>query len=152
METVEFWWWFGFAFLMISIVAISALDFLLWLGMAGIILGVLTMIWPDMGWKLQFALFSLASVVLLLLWWKFWRNPVSSDKPYLNQRGAQYIGRVFTLEKPIVNGYGKVHVDDTMWKVTGADRAAGEKVKIVGVNGVVLVAANPEELGSKPGI
>lgn len=145
METAVYWWWFGFAFLMVSIVAVSALDFFLWIGIAAFVLGVITLIWPEMDYLLQFSLFSVMMVISLIIWRKFWRNPTTTDSPYLNQRGAQYIGRVFTLQQPIVDGYGKVHVDDTMWKIRGLDRPAGEKVKVVGVDGVVLIVADPGE-------
>ena len=50
----------------------------------------------------------------------------------------QYIGRVFTLEEAIINGRGKVRVDDTLWRVEGADLPLGHKVKVVSVDGVVF--------------
>jgi hypothetical protein len=40
---------------------------------------------------------------------------VESDQPKLNRRGEQYVGRTFTLEEPIVNGHGKIRVDDSTW-------------------------------------
>jgi len=32
------------------------------------------------------------------------RHPIATDTPTLNKRGHQYIGRIFTLDQPIVNG------------------------------------------------
>jgi membrane protein implicated in regulation of membrane protease activity len=39
------------------------------------------------------------------------------------------VGRVFTLEKPIVDGAGTVRIDDTIWRVAGPMRrpAAGSE-------------------------
>jgi len=139
-ETIHYWWWFGFALIMLSLVALTALDFLLWLGIAGVVTAVISMIWPTLDWRLQFMLFSVIAISTLILWWRYWRNPVISDKPYLNQRGANYIGRIFTPDQAIVNGYGKIHVDDTMWKVRCEDCAAGTRLKVVAVEGVILVA------------
>ena len=65
-------------------------------------------------------------------------NPVISDQPNLNRRGQQYVGRTFTLDEPIVNGLGKIHVDDSTWKIEGNDCPAGTKVKVTGVDGVIL--------------
>jgi hypothetical protein len=48
------------------------------------------------------------------------------------------VGRVFTLEQPIVNRQGKIRVDDSTWKIEGTDCTAGTNVRVVGVDGVVL--------------
>ncbi len=66
------------------------------------------------------------------------RYPTETDQPALNRRGEQYVGRVITLDNAIVNRTGKVRLDDTSWKVEGDDLPAGARVKVVGVDGVVL--------------
>jgi membrane protein implicated in regulation of membrane protease activity len=48
------------------------------------------------------------------------------------------VGRVFTLTNAIVNGRGKIKVDDSFWTVTGKDCPAGSKVKVVGAKGLKL--------------
>jgi len=53
-------------------------------------------------------------------------------------RGEQYVNRTFTLEEPVVNGQGKIKVDDSTWKIEGADCESGTKVRVTGVDGVVL--------------
>jgi hypothetical protein len=42
------------------------------------------------------------------------------------------------LERPIVNGRGKIHVDDTRWIVEGKDLPTGSVVRVVAADGVVL--------------
>ena len=66
------------------------------------------------------------------------RHPTETDKPTLNRRSQQYVGRTFTLEEAIVNGQGKIHVDDSTWKIEGEDLPAGTKVKVTGADGTVL--------------
>ena len=66
------------------------------------------------------------------------RHPTETDQPRLNRRGEQYLGRVFTLEHPVVNGLGKIRVDDSTWKISGPDCSEGTQVRVVGVDGVVL--------------
>jgi membrane protein implicated in regulation of membrane protease activity len=46
---------------------------------------------------------------------------------------------VFVLEAPIENGFGKVRVGDSLWRVKGNDAASGARVRVTGVDGVVLV-------------
>jgi membrane protein implicated in regulation of membrane protease activity len=65
-------------------------------------------------------------------------NPPQTDEPTLNRRGEQYVGRVFTLEEAIVNGVGKIKVDDSIWKVMGEDMDDGGKVKVIGIDGTVF--------------
>jgi len=69
------------------------------------------------------------------------RRPIETDHPTLNRRGEQYVGRRFTLDEPIVNGVGKLRVDDTTWKIMGDDLPAGSQVTVTGVDGTVLVVS-----------
>ena len=57
---------------------------------------------------------------------------------FLNRRSDALVGRVFTLEKPIMDGSGSVRVDDTVWRVSGPDSPAGSKVKVVRADGASL--------------
>ena len=56
----------------------------------------------------------------------------------LNRRGEQYVGRRLTLDEPIVNGRGQVKVDNSTWRVEGADLPAGTPVIVTGVRGTIL--------------
>jgi hypothetical protein len=61
-----------------------------------------------------------------------------TDSPLLNRRAESYVGRIFTLDNPIVDGVGRVRIDDTIWRVTGPDSAAGSRVRIVRAEGANL--------------
>ncbi|KOR30394.1 hypothetical protein TI04_05995 [Achromatium sp. WMS2] len=114
--------------------------FLIWIGIAAFLVGALMAVFPGISWEFQvlfFALLSLATTALQWIWMQ--RNPIVSDQPYLNRRGHQYIGRVFSLDAPIVNGFGKIKVDDSTWKVRGPDTELGTKVIVTGVDGTVLL-------------
>ena len=39
---------------------------------------------------------------------------------------------------PIVNGVGKLHVDDSQWRISGADVPAGTQVRVVAADGSTL--------------
>ncbi|MEJ1469638.1 MAG: NfeD family protein [Candidatus Sedimenticola sp. (ex Thyasira tokunagai)] len=66
------------------------------------------------------------------------RNPTVTDQPAVNRRGEQYLGRLFTLDEPVISDQGRIRVDDTTWKIHGPDCPAGSRVQVVGVDGVVL--------------
>ena len=56
----------------------------------------------------------------------------------LNRRADAFVGRVFTLEKPIIDGAGTVRIDDSIWRIAGPDLAAGSRVKVVSSDGGLL--------------
>jgi membrane protein implicated in regulation of membrane protease activity len=109
---------------------------LLWMGVSAIVVGLLTMLLP-LNWQTELVLFGVLSIVSYFTYRKF-RPTIENDKPTLNRRGHSYVGRVFTLSAPIVNGIGKVHVDDSQWRVSGQDTPAGNSVRVVEVDGTTL--------------
>ena len=136
----DFWHWWILALALIIAETVLPGSFLLWMGMSALVLGLLAWLIPGMSWETQVMLFAVLSLVSIV-GWRMWqrRHPDVSDQPTLNRRGEQYIGRVFVLETPIENGFGKVRVGDSLWRVKGADAPAGRRVKVADVDGVVLV-------------
>jgi inner membrane protein len=72
-------------------------------------------------------------------WRHFTRKTETADSPFLNRRAEAYVGRVFTLERPIVDGVGAVRIDDTVWRVRGPDCPAGSRVRIARADGPNLL-------------
>ncbi|MGB0720293.1 MAG: NfeD family protein [Bdellovibrionales bacterium] len=125
------------------ILEVTTLSFVfLWFGLAGALLGLVVLVAPAMAWELQIVLWAVLSVGGALGWRVYKRhNPdhIKSDEPRLNRRGEQYIDRVFTLETPIENGFGKVKVDDSIWKIeSDTDLPAGRKIRVTAVQGTIL--------------
>jgi membrane protein implicated in regulation of membrane protease activity len=113
--------------------------FLVWFGLGAAMTGGLLLLFPELAWQAQWIIFAVLSVVSVFVWRRYRaHHPETSDHPILNQRGRNYVGRRFTLASPIVDGVGKLHVDDTSWKISGADLPAGAHVKVVGVEGTML--------------
>ena len=121
--------------------------FLLWIGIAAIIVGTLSlMLWDTAfwGWQLQSVLFVVLALASAMIGKRYVdRNQEESDEPLLNQRTAQLVGRTATLEEPVVNGHGRIRIGDTMWRVTGQDMEAGTQVRVVsaGNNELAIEAA-----------
>jgi membrane protein implicated in regulation of membrane protease activity len=137
--TVTYWHWWALGLALVVVEMVAPGVFFLWLGIAAGLVGFMLLAAPDLSWQTQVLSFAVLSVVSVAAGrWILKRHPIHSDEPRLNRRGEQYVGRVFTLEQPIVNGQGKIRVDDSTWKVEGADCASGTRVRVVGVDGVVL--------------
>ncbi len=132
------WNWLIVGLALMALELLAPGVFLLWLGLAALLVGVISL-FADWIWQVQviaFAAFSLAAVPL-------WRRVASQSAPnadseFLNRRSEALVGRVFTLEKPIMDGGGTVRVDDTVWRVSGPDCPAGSRVKVVHADGASL--------------
>jgi len=113
--------------------------FFLWLGVSALVTALVLYLFPEISWQVQFLLFSVLSVASILLSRRFFSNKqIDTELPNLNRRGQQYVGRVFTLVEPITNGYGKISVDDSQWRVTGPALEKGAKVKVTAARGSVF--------------
>ena len=140
MDALTYWhWWIlGLVLLVLEVFAPGAV--FMWMGVGAGIVGVILFFAPDLGWEYQLMIFAIFSVVTIAVWRMYVRkHPTETDKPSLNRRAEQYVGRVFTLSEPIINGIGKIRVDDSTWKIRGEDCDVNTKVKVVSVDGTVLI-------------
>lgn len=138
LDDIAYWhWWVaGLAFLMLEAFLPGAV--FLWMGISGLIVGVLTLIFPAMGWQAEFIVFGVLALLSFFAWRRFRPTPTASDQPTLNRRADSYVGRQFTLTQPIVDGVGSLHVDDSQWRISGPDLPAGSRVRVVAADGVTL--------------
>jgi len=140
------WHWWILAIVLLVVETIAPGAWFLWFAVSAAVTGIVLLIFSGLQWEYQFLFFAVTAVVTVLAWRRYQKlNPVTSDQPSLNRRGEQYIGRRFTLTEPIVNGVGKIKVDDSTWRIQGADQLSGTTVSIVGVDGVVLKVESVED-------
>lgn len=139
MAGLEFWHWLAIGLLFIVGEILFSGFFLLWLGLGGMAVGLIMLVAPELAWQGQLGIFAVISFSCLFLWRRFGRNPEQEDHPNLNQRGAQYVGRTFTLDADLSGGQGKMRVGDSPWSIRGPDLPAGSRVKVVGVDSNVLI-------------
>jgi inner membrane protein len=111
---------------------------LLWLGLAGVATGIIAFLIP-ISWPMQALVFGVLALLALFAWLKLSRGrAIATDRPYLNRRAERFVGHEAVLDEPIRDGYGRVALGDTVWRVAGPDLEAGRKVRIVGHDGAVL--------------
>ena len=139
LASIDYWHWWILAGILLIIEVAAPSFFFLWLSIAAGITGLALLAVPELGWEYQILLFSSLSVISLTAFKRYQRaNPVTTDQPTLNRRGEQYIGRNFTLTEPITNNSGVIHVDDSTWRIKGANLPAGTTVRVVGADSVIL--------------
>ena len=135
---VTYWHWWIIATALIVAELLMPGIYLMWLGIAAAVTGLIAFL-TGFGWQgqvLVFALLSVASAFLGRVVYK--RSTGPTDPPTLNRRAEQYVGRVFTLDQPIVNGAGRLRVADSTWKIVGPDAPVGRRVRVTAADGVVL--------------
>ena len=63
-----------------------------------------------------------------------------AGRPNSLNRGANgLIGQEFRLDTAITEGFGRIRVNDTVWRVSGADAPAGTRIRVTGIEGTVLI-------------
>jgi inner membrane protein len=139
------WFWFIIAGLLLIGELLSPGIFLMWLGGAAIVTGFADFV-LGLGWAAEAITFGVVSLASVFASWKHVTAKWSpkSDQPHLNQRLNGFVGRTVVLEQAIINGSGKVRIEDALWDVDGDDAAVGAKVKLTGVKGMRLVVEKIE--------
>lgn len=131
------WWVLGFVLLAAELAAPGV--FLVWIGIAALITGVLSLLLWETGfwvWQVQGVVFAVLAVVAVLLGRRYVViSAETTDEPLLNQRAESLVGRTAILEKPLIEGRGRIRLDDTIWIVEGPDLPAGTRVRVVSTHG-----------------
>ncbi|HEP1042500.1 TPA: NfeD family protein [Serratia marcescens] len=137
------WFWLSLGGVLLAAEMLGAGGYLLWSGVAALLVGALIWLLPALAWEWQGVIFAVLTVVVAYLWW-YWlrRRPAaaSGGSPVLNQRNRQLIGTRATLTEPMHNGMGRINIGDSSWRAQAAeDLPAGTEVEVVAVEGVTLV-------------
>ena len=134
------WVWFVAAGIFLLLELVSPGVFFIWLGVAAALTGVIDNL-HDLSWQGELAVFAVLAVISVVAGRRFYNGSAMepTDNPFLNRRQLGYVGRSFTLKQPIVNGRGKLTIEDTVWEIEGPDMEAGTRIKVTAVNDMTLV-------------
>ncbi|NTJ44011.1 NfeD family protein [Agrobacterium larrymoorei] len=135
------WSWWILAAILLAAELVAPGVFLIWIGAAALVVGAISLaFWESApwSWQAQLVVFAILSVIFALLGRRYYENKSATDEPFLNQREASLIGRTSTLQEPILEGRGRIRLDDTWWPVQGEDAPAGTRVRIASAHGRTL--------------
>jgi hypothetical protein len=142
IETLGGWSWWVLGLVLLGVELLAPGFFFLWFAIAAMLIGVSALLidWP---WQLQVLGFVVLSVIAALIGRRFAGNADGETAdPHLNLRASRLEGRTFILSEPIVEGSGRLRIDDSVWQVRGPDAPAGARVVITGADGAVLTVKN----------
>jgi membrane protein implicated in regulation of membrane protease activity len=136
---MPFWYWLILAAVLGVVEIAVPVMFCIWLAAAALGVAAITWRYSGLSWEheaLIFAALAIASVTLGRT--ALARTRSTESGRHLNRRAESYAGRVFTLEGAIVDGRGRLKVDDSVWLVEGPDLPAGARVRVTGADNTLL--------------
>jgi inner membrane protein len=134
-----FWHWLVLAAIFAVIEIAAPAMVCLWLAGAAAGVGVIVALAPDLAWEYQALLFAVLAIAGVALGRAALRRerPIAGNQ-HLNRRAESYVGRTFVLEAAIVEGRGRIKVDDSVWRIEGPDLPAGTRVRVTGADNTLL--------------
>lgn len=133
--------WLVLGLALIGLEVLVPSTFLLWPGISALIIAGVSLVLPT-GPMTELFLFAVLGVATSLYWQRWLRtHETISDKPELNRRALQYIGRKAVLREGLVDGTGYITLDDTRWRIETADGhniEVGKRVEVLSVEGVTF--------------
>lgn len=133
------WNWVIAAILLFSLELLVPGFYLMFFALAALIVAFLAFTF-DISWQIQFILAGVISLMLVgAARLMGFGQDIESDKPLLNLRTKQYIGKSYVLVEPIEQGTGKIKVGDSVWLVNGPDLPKGQTVKVTDARGTKLI-------------
>lgn len=139
IDTLGPWTWIVAGLILLALEVLAPGTFFLWFGVSAIIIGVVALIFTDLAWQTEVIAFLVLAVVLVIVGRRYYGGGLGRIRPTgLNERAQNLVGRETVLGEPLVDGRGRIRVDDTVWRVTGPDMPSGSRVKVVAADGSVL--------------
>jgi membrane protein implicated in regulation of membrane protease activity len=140
LSQLESWHWLSLGIVLLLGEVLGAGGFLLGIGIGALLVALIMAMFPELSWQAQLFWFGVLSIISTLVYWKRFRAiNQATDQPLLNNRAARLVGRKVELLEAVVNGKGKVQIEDALWTVlSDEDIASGKAVEIIGVDGMNL--------------
>jgi len=140
------WGWIILGVVLLGLEVLAPGTFMLWFGIAAVVTGGVALGFDlagsdVLGWQAEVVLFLILSAVAVAGGRRLFRGRAVrvGDDDGLNRRAARCIGRAATLDEPIVDGAGRIRLDDTTWRVSGPDLPAGTRVRVAAADGPRLI-------------
>jgi membrane protein implicated in regulation of membrane protease activity len=142
LNTQPAWHWWALGALLLAIEIASTTQYLLWPGIAAVLVGCLKFLIPGIGGSTSLILFAVIAVGATILWKRssFGRADRLTHAT-LNERGHQYRGRQVIALDDFQGTRGAVRVDDTRWNalvMDGSTPKKGDALIVTGADGSTL--------------
>ncbi|HGN1707052.1 TPA: NfeD family protein [Providencia rettgeri] len=133
------WFWLCLGGLLLIGELLGTAGYLLWSGIAAVLVSIIAWVLPFVGWEWQGVLFAIFTVVSAVLWrkWLSGRKKTSADD--VNQKSHQLVGFKARLLTDTEEGFSRVRLADGSWRVySDTELPAGTEVTVIAVDGITL--------------
>jgi len=145
---IELLWWhwavIGFGFILAELMLPAFV--LVWCGLAAFLVMAALLLAPDLSLTFQVLFWTIASVLMVVLWFKVFKR--NKHKILVGRASAHIKGEIGLLTEPVApfrNGrvrFQKPVLGSDNWECISNDTiAAGERVKVVSVEGSLITVA-----------
>ena len=144
--------WLSLGGLLLAAELLGASGYLLWSGVAAALVGFIIWLVP-LSWEWQGITFAVLTIVAALLWAAWLRrkpDDVSANES-LNQRGRQMIGLHGNLLEQPQNGFSRIRIGDSTWRVSCPEELnINDEVIVISVEGNTLHVNKINEVDKNP--
>jgi len=148
---VEFWHWWVLALCFIVIEAMIPSGVFAGMTLAGAALGALMFSNPHLPITVQLGIFGTITMVVAysIAYFRRKKNMAAAVEGQVS--ADEMMGKEFELKFPIQNGFGDIELDGQHWSIKGPDAIAGTLVRVVKLDGEMLLVYpvnllnNPED-------
>lgn len=132
--------WMILGIVLLGLELATGTTYILWIASAAILMTGVTFILP-IGWEMQFLIFFLLSIVLLVVGHKYVRPRFKGGEPSeLNDRARAMVGLRVKAVSDFDVGKGRVQVGDSQWsaRLETGNAKTGDELEVVSVKGATL--------------
>lgn len=134
-----YWIWVLIGLVLAALEMVVPGVYLIWLAVAALVTGALTFV-LDPGLPLQIVNFVFISLIVAFSAKRILRDrPIVSSDPLLNNKGGRMVGETGVVTTDFQAGSGRVRLGDSEWLARGVDMNAGERVRVTGNEGAILL-------------
>lgn len=139
ISTQPAWFWLCLGGLLLIGELLGTGGYLLWTGIAAVLVGVIALVAPFLGWEWQGILFAIFTVVSALLWRKWLSGRQNTKADDVNQISHQLIGIRARLLTDTEEGFSRVRLADGSWRIySDTPLSAETEVVVIAVDGITL--------------